>query len=217
MVRSRTTTPLAGVLALILLGGAVATALGAIMTFVGLYETTLLVAFRHSTAYYAIQCVFVGLVTAAGIMLTRPRGPVAPIVAAICAYIALYVATRTGLLSYLFSRGAVPTDFVVQALKPRFYGWDLLAPLAAAAVGGLRVLMVAGASTPGPQPFTPPGQPFAAPGAQPPYQPPVPGPPMPPPSYQPPPAPGQGAAPGWSQGGPPPNVGGWAGQGRPPE
>ncbi|RKS79414.1 hypothetical protein BZB76_0879 [Actinomadura pelletieri DSM 43383] len=211
MARSRTNTPLAGVLALVFVGGAVATVIGVIMTVVGLYETTLLVGFRHSTAYYAIQCLIVGVITAAGIMLTRPRGPVAPIFAAVSAYFALYVATRTGLLIYMFYRGSVPTDFIVEALKPRFYGWDLLAPLAAAAVGGLRVLMVAGASTPGPQPFTPPGQPFTPPGqpfAAPGAQPPVPGPPMPPPPYQPPPAPGQGATPGWSQGGPPPNVGG---------
>ncbi|TDD34403.1 hypothetical protein E1287_16755 [Actinomadura sp. KC06] len=235
---TRTATPVGGTIALILLGGAVATAVGTIMTFAAVYQTDVLVHFRHSTAYYALQCVVVGLFTAVGLMLTHPRGPVVPIAAAIAGLVALLVGIRAGVLLYTFTHGGASGDFVIEVLKPRFDAWDLLAPLAAGAVGGLRVLMVASSLAPrrpSGQPFgqnfgQPPGQPFGhapgqpfghAPGqpfgqapGQPFGQPGVPGQPMPgqpmqpPPPYQAPPGPGQGAPPAGPQGGAPPYGGG---------
>jgi hypothetical protein len=222
------------VIALILVGGAAATVIGAIMTYVRLYESPTLLGMRHSTAYFALLCALVGLVTAAGVMLTRPRGPVAAIVAVVAGYVALYVGLRIGILGYAFGHGSVPFEFVTHLMKPRFEAWHLLAPVAAGAVAGLRTLMVAGSTAPRPpagqpfgaQPFggQPFGQqPFGQPGGygqpgpygpggqgQPapqfPAQPPVPGQPAP---YQGPPAPGpgQGPHPGPSQGGPRPNGG----------
>ncbi|GAA4238862.1 hypothetical protein GCM10022254_56580 [Actinomadura meridiana] len=213
MARTRTATPLFGTIALVLVGGAVATVAGTILMFAAIYETDVLVGFRHSTAYYALLCAVVGFLTAIGLMMTRPRGPVAPIVAAISGYVALFVGVRTGILSYAFTHGSVPSDFVVEVLKPHFDKWDLLAPVVAGAIGGLRVLMVAGSlqssrqpgghlpqpgqpfAQPG-QPFAQPGQPFAQPGGYaPPHQQPAPGQPHQPPAsgqpYQPPAQPNQ--------------------------
>ncbi|MFC4054734.1 hypothetical protein ACFOY4_34035 [Actinomadura syzygii] len=232
---ARPATSAFGVIALILVGGAVATVIGAIMMYARLYESPTLIGLRQSTAYYALLCALVGLVTAAGIMLTRPRGPVAPIFAVVAGYVALYVGIRIGVLGYAFGHGSVPFRFVTELMKPRFEGWHLLAPFMAGAVAGLRVLMVAGGTAPRPpagqpfgQPFGQPsgqafGQPFGQPGgyAQPgaygpggqgqpaprlPAQPPVPGQPAP---YQRPPVPGpgQGPHPGPPQGGPRPNGG----------
>ncbi|MFI0369400.1 hypothetical protein ACH35V_16080 [Actinomadura sp. 1N219] len=223
---TRTATPAGGVIALILLGGAVATAVGTIMTFAAVYQTDVLAHLRHSTAYYALQCVIVGVFTAVGLMLTRPRGPVAPIAAAIAAIVALFVGIRVGLLLYTFTHGGAPGDYVIEVLKPHFDAWDLLAPLAAGAIGGLRVLMVASSLAPrhpSGQPFgQAPGQHFGQAPGQHFGQPGVPGQPMqgqpmqPPPPYQAPPGPGfgpgpgpgQGAPPGGSQGGAPPYGGG---------
>ncbi|MFI0410380.1 hypothetical protein [Actinomadura sp. 3N508] len=231
---TRTATPAGGTIALILVGGAVATAIGTIMTFAAVYQTDFLVHIRHSTAYYALQCVLVGLFTAVGLMLTRPRGPVAPIVAAVAGLVALFVGIRAGLLLYTFTHGGASGDYVIEVLKPHFDPWDLLAPLVAGAVGGLRVVMVASSLAPrrpsGPpfgqtpggqfgQPGVPgqpmPGQPIQPPASQyqppaPPYQPPVPPHQAPAQPYQAPPAPGpgQGPPPAGSQGGAPPYGGG---------
>jgi hypothetical protein len=191
MARTRTATPVFGTIALVLVGGAVATAVGTILMFAAIYESDMLASFRHSTGYYALLCAVVGFLTAIGLMMTRPRGPVAPIVAALAGYVALYVGVRTGILLYAFTHGSVPSDFVVEVLKPHFEKWDLLAPGVAGLVGGLRVLMVAGSL----EPRRPSGRPFPQPGGYaPPFQPPAPGQPsaagQP---YQPgqPPAPGQ--------------------------
>ncbi|TMQ91331.1 hypothetical protein ETD83_31430 [Actinomadura soli] len=160
---TRTATPVGGTIALVLLGGAVATVIGTIMTFAAVYETDVLAHIRHSTAFYALQCVIVGLFTAAGLMLTRPRGPIAPIVAALAALVALFVGISAGLLLYMVTHGGVSGDTVIDVLKPRFDAWDLLAPLAAGAVGGLRVLMVASSLAP----RRPPGHPFGQPPGHP--------------------------------------------------
>ncbi|TYB49386.1 hypothetical protein [Actinomadura chibensis] len=209
---ARPATSAFGVIALILVGGAAATVIGAIMTYVRLYESPTLLGMRQSTAYFALLCALVGLVTAAGIMLTRPRGPVAAIVAVVAGYVALYVGLRIGILGYAFGHGSVPFEFVTRLMKPRFEAWHLLAPVAAGAVAGLRTLMVAGSTAPRPpagQPFAgqPYGQqpfnqqPFGQPFGQQPFG--QPGP------YQAPPAPGagQGPHPGPPQGGPRPNGG----------
>jgi hypothetical protein len=171
-------------------GGAVATGVGVVLTFVGVYQSPFLAGFRTSTAYYASHCVIAGLLTAAGLFLTRPRGPVAPIVAAVSAFVALYVGTRIGVFLYGATHGVPFTgEYVSAVLNYRFQGRDLLAPLAAGAVAGLRVAMASSGSgrsagppfpQPGPQPF-PPGQPPA-----PPFQP---GPPQ---------GSGPGTPPGWT-------------------
>ncbi|MGP4023158.1 hypothetical protein [Actinomadura sp. 3N407] len=224
MAQTRPATPVAGTIALVLLGGAVATAVGAIMMFARLYQTDLLEAVRHSTGYYAFACVLVGFFTAIGLMLTRPRGPVAPIVAVISAIVALYVGNRLGVITYAVTHGGVPGgDFLVDVMKYHFDVEDLLAPLVAGIIGGLRVAMVAGSLAPrrpSGQPFPQPGghgRPYPPapgqqmpgqqmPGQQMPGQPPVPGQPIQPPapSGQPYPPPGPG---GPHQGGPPPSGG----------
>ncbi|WUH99479.1 PT domain-containing protein [Spirillospora sp. NBC_00431] len=225
---TRSATSAAGTIALILLGGAVATVIGTIMTYFDVYRTVVQ-GYQHYTVYYALQCAVVGFFTAIGLMLTRPRGPVAPIVAAISGYVALYAGIRAGLLMFMVTHGGIHGDHVIDVLKPSFEVWDLLAPLAAGAIGGLRVLMVASSLTP----RRPPGQPFGRPFGQPPGRPfgqpsgqpfgapggyghptppipgqPIPGQPMQGPgsSYQAPPVPGpgQGPAPGGPQGGTPP-------------
>ncbi|WP_084263229.1 hypothetical protein [Actinomadura formosensis] len=216
MAQPRTATPVAGIIALILVGGAIATAADAIMMFIGMYQTDVLADFRRSMGYYALMCVVVGFLTAIGIMLTRPRGPVAPIVAAISALVALYVGNRAGDLLYTFTHGSAPSAYVIEVLKPHFNTWDLIAPLTAGVIGGLRVAMVAGGLAP-PRPSGPPFPPPGGHGA--PYRP-APGQPLPPPSpgrplpgeppYQPSPYPPPypGMPPESPQGGAPPNVGG---------
>lgn len=120
MAQPRTATPGAGIIALILAGGAIATAADAIMVFTGMHQTDVLADFRRSMGYYALMCVVVGLLTAIGIMLTRPRGPVAPIAAAISALAALYVGNRAGVLLYTFTHGSAPGSYVIEVLKPHF-------------------------------------------------------------------------------------------------
>ncbi|MEU8798296.1 hypothetical protein [Spirillospora sp. NPDC048819] len=216
MAQTRPATPAAGTIALVLLGGAVATAAGAFMLYFRHYQSDLLEAVRHSTGYYALACVLVGFLTAIGLMLTRPRGPVAPIIAVISAIVALYVGNRLGVILYAVTHGGVPGgDFLIEVMKYRFDVEDLLAPLVAGIIGGLRVAMVAGSLPPRgssgrPYPPTPgqpmPGQPM--PGQPMHGQPPVPGQPFQPPAqpgqqpYAPPAVPG-----GPYQGGSPPSGG----------
>ncbi|MGH3243737.1 MAG: hypothetical protein ACRDNL_25380 [Spirillospora sp.] len=168
--RTRTASPAGGIIAAILLGGAVATVIGTIMTYADLYWS-LVQGRQHYTAYYALQCLIVGFFTAVGLMLTRPRGPLAPIVAAIAAYIALYVGIRAGVLIFLATEGDIPGEDTLKVLKPSFEIWDVLTLLVAGAIGGLRVLMVASSHAgrrPPNQPFgQPPGQPFGQPPGQP--------------------------------------------------
>ncbi|SPT60857.1 hypothetical protein K8Z49_29185 [Actinomadura madurae] len=195
MSQTRPATPVAGTIALVLVGGAVATGIGVILTFAGIYQSPFLAEFRTSTAYYALHCVVVGVLTAAGLVLTRPRGPAAPIVAAVSALVALYVGTRLGVFLYGATHNAsFSGGYITAVLKPRFHAWDLLAPLVAGAVAGLRVAMVAGGTGPTRAPFPQPG-----PGHRPfPGQPPA-------PPYQP--GPGQGSAPGAPPGWTPPHGG----------
>ncbi|TDC45079.1 hypothetical protein E1281_31515, partial [Actinomadura sp. KC345] len=162
MVQTRPATPAFGVIALVLLGGAIATAVGAIMMFARLYQTDVLEGFRHSTAYYLITCAFIGLFTAVGVMLTRPRGPLAPILATVSACVALYVGNRLGVIFHNVAFGGFPSgDFFAHIWKYTFDVEDLLAPAAAAVIAGLRVAMVAKTLAPSGGPYGPPhpGQP----------------------------------------------------------
>lgn len=185
MAPTRPATPAAGVIALILVGGAIATAVAAFMMYAGSYQTDVLESFRHSTAYYVLDCALIGFFTAVGVMLTRPRGPLAPIAAAFAACVALYVGNRLGVLAHLLPGGLPGGGLLTAIMKYRFNVEDLVAPLVAGGVAGLRVLMVAGSLPPPAHPYQP------APG-----RPPV------PPFQAPPPPPAQGWAPGGPQGGP---------------
>lgn len=215
MAQTRPATPAAGTIALVLLGGAVATAAAAFMMYVRLYQSDLLESVRHSTGYYALACVLVGFFTAIGLMLTRPRGPAAPIIAVISAIVALYVGNRLGVLLYAVTHGGIPSgDFLIDIMKYHFDVEDLLAPLVAGIIGGLRVAMIAGSLAPrgsSGRPYPPmPGQPMHGqpmPGQPMHGQPPGPAQQFQPPQqpgqpYTPPPAPG-----GPPQGGPPPSGG----------
>src|SRR5690606_834924 len=132
MVNTRPATPAAGVIAFILVGGAVATAVATIMMFFSGYASDILRSFRTSTGYYVISCVLVGLFTGAGALISRPRGPLAPIAAAITAFGALYVGNRFGVIALDIS-GSIPDPVYFTALmKYHFDVEDLLAPLIAA-------------------------------------------------------------------------------------
>ncbi|TDC76578.1 hypothetical protein, partial [Actinomadura sp. 7K507] len=158
MTQTRPATPAFGVVALILLGGAIATAVGAIMMFFRLYQSDLLPDFRHSTAYYVLACAAMGFFTAIGVMLTRPRGPLAPILATISACVALYVGNRLGVIFYAAAFSGFPSDnFFIEVWKYTFDAEDLLAPAVAALIAGLRVAMAAKTLAPRGQPY---GQPY---------------------------------------------------------
>ncbi|WP_242911092.1 hypothetical protein [Actinomadura terrae] len=200
MAPSRTATPIAGAVALVLVGGAVATGIALVMTYARIYESPALRSLRISTGYYAFECLLVGVFTALGTLIARPRDPVTPVVAAISGYVALYVGQRIGVILYPVTQGyGMPDGEEINfILKPHFEGWDLLAIVAAGAIAGLRVVMVSGNTAPRRPAPTP------AFGAQPGYghpqfQPPPPGqPPVPgqPPFAGAPPVPGQPLMPG---------------------
>ncbi|MUN41130.1 hypothetical protein [Actinomadura litoris] len=215
MPPSRKATPIVGAVALVLVGGAVATGIALVMTYVRLYESPTLRDVRISTGYYAFECLLVGVFTALGTLLARPRDPVTPVAAAVSGYVALYVGQRIGVIVYSVTQGyGMPSGHELNfILRPHFEGWDLLAVLAAGAIAGLRVVMVAGGTAPrGPAPAfgAQPGYPHPQFQPPPPVRPPVPGhpPAYGPPGqpYQPPMGqfPPQGGAPGTPQGGGPP-------------
>ncbi|MFG1998090.1 hypothetical protein ACGFNU_02950 [Spirillospora sp. NPDC048911] len=126
----------------LMVGGALATGLSIVMTIIGVYESAVASAFRHGQAYYLLQALLVGSVTGAGVLFTRARLPVIPIAAAVAAYVALIVGVRLGLWIYLVGVQGHPG---FSFFKPAFNAEDLVAPVAAAAITGLRVLMASGA------------------------------------------------------------------------
>src|SRR5690606_37234350 len=173
MAQTRPATPAAGVIALILLGGAVATGVAAIMMFGLLHQSDVLFSFRRSTGYYVLSCALVGFFTAAGVLLTRPRGPLAPLAAAVAAFVALYAGIRIGVLVHELPGGLPGGTFLTQLMKYRFDVEDLVVPVVPAAVAGLRVATAAKSLAP----TRPSGPPSPQPGAgAPPYpgQPPYP-------------------------------------------
>ncbi|MEO3822784.1 hypothetical protein [Actinomadura sp. B10D3] len=194
MSQTRPATSIARTTALILAGGAVAAGIGVVLTIAGIHDSPFLAEFRGSTAYYAMQCFIAGAITAAGPVLTRPRGPATLIVAAVAAFVALDVGTRIGVLFYggVLHDVSVSSDYIAALLKPRFHGWDLLAPLVAGAITGLRLAVVSGDTRFDPAPFPQPGPGHEPPSGEPPA---------------PPFGPGQGPTPGTPPGWTPPHDG----------
>ncbi|TDB88670.1 hypothetical protein E1264_10630 [Actinomadura sp. KC216] len=145
MSQPRPATPVVGTIALVLVGGAVATGVGAILMFIRFHPSSLLdEGIRDSTAYHALACAIIGFITAVGLLPTRPRGPAAPIVAVIAGYVALNIGVRCAVILDAVTNGT-PFDivFIFTVLDPGFSRWDLLAPAVAGTVAGVRVAMVA--------------------------------------------------------------------------
>ncbi|NDU75577.1 hypothetical protein GWI34_23565 [Actinomadura sp. DSM 109109] len=200
MPQTRSATSNGAVIALVLVGGALATGVAALFMAVRSYASPAMLDFRASTAYFLIACLFTGLVVGTAVLLTRPRGPLAPIAAAVSAYVAIEVGGRIGvIIGITLSIEAMPGGRqLIEIWKPsfgRFQAYELLALVVAAGLAALRVLTAKTGGTSAPGNAGGPGAPYGAPGRQP-F-------PAPPPSYQPP-APGQGPTPGGPQGGPPP-------------
>ncbi|MEU5881117.1 hypothetical protein [Spirillospora sp. NPDC047279] len=189
----RAPSPIAPFIAL-LIGGAAATVVSFFMTFVSVYDTDLLAGFRGSGFYYLIQALLVGLVTGAGVLVTKTRLFFIPILAAVAALVALHVGIRFGLWIYLNQMRGLG---FVKLFDIAFNIKDLAAMVAAAAVTGLRVLMSNGQKTPrsapvpGPWNAPQPGAAPYAPGQPYPGQPGAPGQPAPGQPY-----PGQPGTPG---------------------
>ncbi|GAA2617026.1 hypothetical protein SMC26_40190 [Actinomadura fulvescens] len=141
MSHSRPASSPATAIVALMVGGAVATVVSLLLTIVGVYETNIASEFRHGRAYFLIQGLVVGLVTGAGVFLTRSRLPVIPLAAAVAGYVAMIVGVRLGVWIYLVGvrglkgYGISDVPFVIE---------DLAAPVAAAAITGLRVLTANG-------------------------------------------------------------------------
>ncbi|WP_433465651.1 hypothetical protein [Spirillospora sp. CA-128828] len=218
MAQTRTATSSGGVIALILIGGALATGVAAVFITARAWVSPTMVGFRTSTAFFLIACLFTGLVLGAAVLLTRPRGPLAPILAAVSAFVAMEVGVRIGvIIGVTLSLRGAPDGLITDVLKPAFTRFQAYELLACAVAGGLATLRVLTAKTGGAasQQWSPPGGSFGGPGGPPfPAQQPAPGqlpfPGQQPAPYQPPgpaPGPGQGPAPGGPQGAPPPHGG----------
>lgn len=199
MPQNRPATSNGGVIALILVGGAFATGVAALFMTVRSYASPAMLGFRTSPAYFLIACLFAGLVVGTAVLPTRPRGPLAPILAGLSAYVAMEVGGRIGvILGLMLSAQGMPSgEFLTAVLKPafgRYQAFELLALVAAAGLAGLRVLTAKTGGASQPWNAGAPGGPFGAPGQPPSYQPPFPG-------------GGQGPVPGGPQGAPPPHGG----------
>ncbi|RSN70417.1 hypothetical protein [Actinomadura sp. WAC 06369] len=234
MPQTRSATSTGAVVALIMVGGALATGVAIVLTIFRNYHSLTMIEFRASTVYFLMECFFVGLVVGGSLVFTRPRGPLAPIGAAIAAFVAMEVGVRIGaylaiMLSIQGFPGTGPIGDLMEPAPVKFMFYELLASLVAAGLALVKVLMSSGAGTapafgpggPG-QPFGAPGQPpagapYGAPGQPIPGQP-MPGQPMPgqpmhgqPAPGQPQPPAGPGGPGGWAPGqpiDPPPSPGG---------
>ncbi|WP_344260755.1 hypothetical protein [Actinomadura napierensis] len=203
MSQSRPATSTGGAIAMVLVGGAVATGVVIAASAFASYPSPEMLHFRSSTGFFLFVCVLGGLVTALGLMLCRPRGPVPPILAAVSALVVMEVGKRIGaLLALMIGLERVPDGMVSAIMKPRFdkyFAYELLAVVIAGGLGALRVSMSGGFGAaqqrqpgwtgPQPQPGAgfgqppmgqpaqpfgaPPAQPYGAPGGQP-MQPPPP-------------------------------------------
>ncbi|MWA01493.1 hypothetical protein F8568_014110 [Actinomadura sp. LD22] len=209
MSQSRPPTSTGGAIAMVLVGGAVATGATIVLSAFATYPSPEMLSFRTSTGLYLFNCAICGLVTALGLLLCRPRGPLPPILAAVSALVAFEVGKRIGsLLALMIGLEHMPDGMVSAIMKPHFnkyFAYELLAVVIAGGLGALRVASsggfgpgggqrppawtgpqpAAGYGQPGqPQPGQPgmafPGQPPMAPPGQP-YGPPA-GPPMQPPA-----------------------------------
>ncbi|MEV0661843.1 hypothetical protein ACIBI3_04330 [Actinomadura luteofluorescens] len=181
MPQTRSATSHGGVIALILVGGAVATGVAALFMTVRAYASPAMLGFRTSPAYFLIACLLAGLVVGTAVLPTRPRGPLAPIAAGLSAYVAMEVGGRIGvILGLMLSAQGMPSgEFLTAILKPafgRYQAFELLALVAAAGLAGLRVLTARTGGASQPWNGGAPGGPFGAPGQPPSHRPPFPGP-----------------------------------------
>lgn len=203
---------------MVLVGGAVATGVVTLIAAFASYPSPEMLSFRTSTGFYLFNCALCGLVTALGLLLCRPRGPLPPILAAVSAFVAFEVGKRIGAtLALMIGLERMPDGMMSAIMKPHFnkyLAYELLAVVIAGGIAALRVGTSGGfgpggqrpPAWTGPQPAVGYGQPM--PGQPMPGQPPMahPGqPPMAPPgqpygapagqpSFAPP--PGGAAAPG---------------------
>ncbi|MDL4816840.1 hypothetical protein [Actinomadura opuntiae] len=199
MSQSRPATSAGGAIALVLVGGAVATGVVTVVAAFASYPSPEMLSFRASTGFYLFNCALCGLVTALGLLLCRPRGPVPPILAAVSALVAFEIGKRIGaLVAMMVGLERMPDGMVSAIMKPHFnkyLAYELLAVLIAGGIGALRVAMSGGfgparqgqgsggwtgpqpaagfGQPPMGQPAQPYGQPYGAPGGQP-MQPPAP-------------------------------------------
>ncbi|MBE1532516.1 hypothetical protein [Actinomadura algeriensis] len=206
MPQTRPATSNGVVFALIMVGGALATGIAIVAFTVRNYMSPDMIEIRASTTYLLITYFLAGLAVGGVLLLTRPRGPLAPIGAAIAAFVAVEVGGRIGAyMSIAVSQqefpGTGPIGGLMQLTDPGFMFKELFASLVAGGLALAKVLMSSGAPAPNrapgggmpgqpmpgqPMPGQPmPGQPF--PGQPMPGQP-VPGQPMPGQPYA---APGQ--------------------------
>ncbi|MFV2177112.1 hypothetical protein ACFHW2_25670 [Actinomadura sp. LOL_016] len=181
MPQTRSATSNGVVLALIMVGGALATGVAIVFTIVRNYMSPDMVEFRTSTTFFLIECFFVGAVVGSMLLFTRPRGPLAPLAAAVAAYVALEVGIRIGaymtpIVSFGDFPGTGPLGDLLQPVFTKFQAYELLASLVAAGLALAKVMTASSGGTN--QPYGAPGQPFGAPGQPMPGQP-MPGQPMP--------------------------------------
>ncbi|WP_143220567.1 hypothetical protein, partial [Actinomadura sp. CNU-125] len=144
MPQTRSATSNGVVIGLIMVGGALATGVSIVATIIRNYVSPDFIQFRASTTYFLIECFFVGLVVGGVLLLTRPRGPVAPIAAAIAAYVALEVGVRIGaymsiIVSFERFPGTGPLGDLLKPTFSEFQAYELLASLVA---GGLALAKV---------------------------------------------------------------------------
>ncbi|MFB4299771.1 hypothetical protein [Actinomadura sp. NTSP31] len=187
MSQSRPATSTGGAIAMVLVGGAVATGVVIAASAFASYPSPEMLSFRSSTGFFLFVCVLGGLVTALGLLLCRPRGPVPPILAAVSALVVMEVGKRIGaLLAVMIGLERLPDGLVTEIMKPhvnKYFAYELLAVVIAGGLGALRVSMSGGFGPArqgqpgwtGPQPaggfgqppMGQPAQPFGAPPAQP--------------------------------------------------
>ncbi|WP_285494628.1 hypothetical protein [Actinomadura sp. NBRC 104425] len=180
----------------LLIGGAAATAINALLVIIYIY---LVIEMGQDPdepvfdVYATIESVVVGAAVSGPLLFTRPRGPVAPILAVVFAVFADVVGDILGYYGYGLMHGTMPRLEYINVYFRTFghytaFVWFLflLGPVVAAALAGLRVMMAGraaqqqpaagpwGAPQPPGGPYTPPpvGSGYAAPGAGGPYAPP---------------------------------------------
>jgi hypothetical protein len=156
---------------MVLLGGAVATGVVIAISAFASYPSPEMLSFRASTGFYLFNCAICGLVTALGLLLCRPRGPLPPILAAVSALVAFEVGKRIGAyLALMIGLERMPDGMVSAIMKPHFnkyFAYELLAVVIAGGLAALRVgtsggFGAAGQQQPawtGPQPAAGYGQP----------------------------------------------------------
>jgi len=161
----------------LLIGGAAATAINALFAIVFFFLVTEMGQDPDGPVldvYATIGTVVMGAAVSGPLLFTRPRGPVAPILAVVFAIIANIFGDLLGAYGYNLMQGQTPEPGYLDAYFRAFghytvFAWFLflLAPIVAAALAGLRVMMVGRApqQQPAAGPWGAPGGPYAPPPA----------------------------------------------------